>query len=538
VALAVLLAPVGPTTAFVATADAVSTDLASPPTTSCPIGAEQELATMVNSFRVRNGRLPLLLSSELTAKAQAWIEYLAARHDGLTHSDLSDGVSDGWTVLLENLAYSSVSLASAEAGLESSVRHRANLLDSRTTEMGLGVTRSADGLWWVAQVFAGRASPTPEHRGIEGLSAFRPVTPFRLHETSARLPAGRVTALTVAGYGPVPSSATSATVVIEGFDAEATGALAVIPSSGAPVAAWNLRVGRGAGAATTVVAPLDGRGRLLLRQSVAAQWRITVVGFGVPRTGPTRAGRFVPVTAARLLDTRTATSLGWSGGRPGAGSVTTLMVTGRGGLPPEGTSAVVLNVTAADPAARGWLQAGRPSMVRDGWHDLVVPAAGVSRSTLVVVPVDSSGTVALHVSMATDLVVDAVGWYTDSSASPSLSGLFVPVRPTVVLDERRSGSRTGLRTPTVGWRGSLPRCVGAVVGTATVIPDVRSFLQAGPVVTGSPGAWANVNGPVSGRAVANSVWLAAAGQPLGASTVGVLTPGAARAVLSVSGWFV
>lgn len=501
---------------------------------TCPVGAEQRAADLINSFRATNGRGPLTMSAELMHKAQDWIEYLADRDKGLVHSTISDGVSPGWTVLGENLGYAG-SLDEVIHGLENSPPHRENLLLPNTTEMGIGITRTPDGRVWMAQVFAGRMTPTPQYGGVAGLSAFRPITPLVLHSTAGRQAAGTTTLLQAGGYGPIPSTATSVTLVIEATNPSGNGTLTVMPPSGAPTAAWNLRVVDG-GAAVTAVAPLDSRGRVALRQSIDTGWTLTVVGYTVPRTGPSRAGRFVPVSPARLLDTRPGSLVGWSSGMPGVGATIPVTVAGRGGVPSSGVSAVVLQVAASSTASAGWVQVGRPTMVRGAWHDVVASGAGQTRSSLVVASVDSSGRVALHTGMATHLVVDVVGWYTDSSAPPSLSGLFVPVRPAVVRDERAQSSSAGMRTTWVSGRSSIPRCASAVLGTATVIPDLRSPLQAGPAGM-APWAWANANGDRPGVARANTVMIPTSVVDQGPALVSIGTMDRARVVFSVSGWF-
>lgn len=501
---------------------------------TCPVGGEQRAASLVNAFRQSQGLSRLTASVELMTKAQDWIEYLAERDSGLVHSRLSDGVSSGWSELRENLGYAG-SIDEVVHGLENSPPHRANLLDPDLTEMGIGITRTADGRVWMAQVFAARDTPTAQYSGVAGLSAFVPVTPFVLHATSGRVSSGQTTLLQAGGYGPVPSSATSVTVVLEAVDPAGSGALALVPPSGAPSAAWHLRVVDG-GAAVTAVAPLDSAGRLVIRQSVASGWKITVVGYTSPRTGPSRAGRLVPVRPARLLDTRSATRVGWSSGKPTSGATIGVTVAGRGGVPTSGVSAVVLQVAAAETASAGWVQAGRTTMVRGAWHDVVASGPGQTRSSLVVAQVDSMGRIALHTGVSTHLVVDVIGWYTDSTATPALSGLFVPVRPVVLRDERSGVSSAGMRTMAVAGRSSIPRCAAGVLGTATVIPDLRTPLQAGPAGM-SPWAWSNANGDTPGVARANTVMVPTTVVDQGPALVSVGTMDRARVVFSVTGWF-
>jgi hypothetical protein len=211
-------------------------------------------------------------------------------------------------------------------------------------------------------------------------------------------------------------------------------------------------------------------------------------------------------------------------------------VTGRGGVPTSGVSAVVLQVAATETTSAGWVQAGRSTMVRGAWHDIVASAPGQTRSSLVVAQVDSVGRIALHTGMSTHLVVDVIGWYTDSTATPALSGLFVPVRPVVLRDERSSVSSAGMRTMAVAGRSSIPRCAAGVLATATVIPDLRSPLQAGPAGM-SPWAWSNANGDAPGIARANTVMIPTTVVDQGPALVSVGTMDRARVVFSVTGWF-
>jgi|GEM_PF-2989301 len=513
---------------------ATSLSLTSPQPATCPVGSEKRAAALINAFRAANGRGALTLSTELMVKAQDWIEYLAARDQGLVHSTLSDGVSSGWTRLAENLGYAG-SLDEVIHGLENSPHHRENLLLPDLTEMGIGITRTPDGRVWISEVFATRAVPSPRYSGVAGLSAYVPVTPLVLHATSGRVAAGSTTLLQAGGYGPIPSTATSVTVVLEAVDPAANGSFAFVPPSGAPSAAWHLRVVDG-GAAVTAVAPLDSGGRLALKQTIASGWQLTVVGYTSPRTGASRAGRLVQVRPSRLLDTRPASRVGWSSTKPLSGATIGVTVAGRGGVPATGVSAVVLQVAAAETASAGWVQAGRSTMVRGAWHDIVASAGGQTRSSLVVAQVDSLGRIGLHTGMSTHLVVDVLGWYTDATASPSWSGLFVPVRPVVVRDERSISSSAGMRTMAVADRSSIPRCAAAVLGTATVIPDLRSLLQVGPAGM-SPWAWSNANGDVPGVARANTVISPTLVVDQGPALVSVGTLDRARIVFSLSGWF-
>ena len=131
VALSMVVAVGGP--AQVPTAHAATGSLA------CPAGSEWTLRDLVNSYRQANGRSALPLSAELMAKAQAWSEHMATT-GSLTHSNLSSGVSGGWTYISENIAYNSSSVAAAQAALQASAPHRANMLAKGVTRLGIAAS--------------------------------------------------------------------------------------------------------------------------------------------------------------------------------------------------------------------------------------------------------------------------------------------------------------------------------------------------------------------------------------------------------------
>ncbi|MGH9154144.1 MAG: hypothetical protein ACRD03_17570 [Acidimicrobiales bacterium] len=70
-------------------------------------------------------------------------------------------------------------------------------------------------------------------------------------------------------------------------------------------------------------------------------------------------GRYTPLTPARILDTRTGT--GGIAGPVGPGSTVDMQVTGRGGVPSTGVTAVAVNVTVTQPTGHGHLTVFPPA---------------------------------------------------------------------------------------------------------------------------------------------------------------------------------
>jgi hypothetical protein len=119
--------------------------------------------------------------------------------------------------------------------------------------------------------------------------------------------------------------------------------------------------------------------------------------------------RFHPLTPARVLDTRSGPS-----GRStpvGPGKTLELTVAGAGGVPSAGATGVVVNITAVQPNAGGWLTAWPTGQVMPNASNLnFVPGAVVPN--LAVLKVGAGGKVSIYNSAgSTAVIVDVVGWY-------------------------------------------------------------------------------------------------------------------------------
>jgi uncharacterized protein YkwD len=124
---------------------------------ACMPAQERTFLDRTNSLRQSQGIRPLAEHSALTKKAEDWAQYMA-RTGRLEHSSLSANLNGlAWRSLGENVAYSSPTsntLLTLHNQFVNSPGHRANLLNSRFTHMGVGVATDAKGRVWVAEVFA------------------------------------------------------------------------------------------------------------------------------------------------------------------------------------------------------------------------------------------------------------------------------------------------------------------------------------------------------------------------------------------------
>ncbi|MDT4961481.1 MAG: large repetitive protein, partial [Pseudonocardiales bacterium] len=152
-----------------------------------------------------------------------------------------------------------------------------------------------------------------------------------------------------------------------------------------------------------------------------------------PLPTPTVAGAFQELTPQRVLDTRTGN--GAALGSVLGGHTLTLQVTGRGGVPATGVSAVALNVTVIAPTRPGYLKVYGHSATQPGTSTLSY-ALGQTVANLTIVKLGADGKVDLHLAGLgrAHLAADVSGYYL--SGTPTLPGTFAALTPQRLLDTR------------------------------------------------------------------------------------------------------
>ncbi len=351
-----------------------------------------------------------------------------------------------------------------------------------------------------------------------------PVTPARLMDTREGL-GGPVMVgntsrrLPVLGRGGVPAAGVSAVVlnvtVTEPIGGD--GFVTVWPDGQRPVASnLNYRAGQTVPNLVTVGVGADGGVELYTLRS--AHLVVDVVGW--------YADGFVPVQPARLADTRE----GLNGIILLAGETREVQISGRGGVPATGATAVSLNVTATGTYGPGFFTVwpggtGRPtaSSLNFGTSQTVANA--------VIVGVGANGKVNLYnSSAASDVIVDVTGWF---------SGGFTPVTPARVMDTREGlggivlGPQETRRLQVVGVGGVPAFGVDAVAANITITePTGSGFLTAWPSGRTRPLA-SNLNFQ-PGTTVANA---AVIGVGPGGTIEIYNSSGSSHVVVDITGWF-
>jgi outer membrane protein assembly factor BamB len=213
---------------------------------------------------------------------------------------------------------------------------------------------------------------------------------------------------------------------------------------------------------------------------------------------PPPPAAYTAVTPVRLMDTRT------SGGPLGPASVRNLTVVGAAPLAPAGATGVMLNVTATNTSAAGFLTAFPTGSVVPLASNLNW-TAGRTVPNLISVQVGSGGQVSFYNSAgSTDVVVDLEG---DFSPPSGTAGGEVALTPARIADTR-SGSALGAGASMdiqVAGTGGVPATgVSAAVLKVTVTnTTAASFLTVWPQGATRPTA-SNLNW-VAGQTVPNRV---------------------------------
>ncbi len=252
---------------------------------------------------------------------------------------------------------------------------------------------------------------------------FVPVGPTRLLDTRepasprfGALAANEAINVNVAGLAGLPADAAAAVLKVTVTDSTATGFWTLYPTGSTRPTASNLNVdGVGATIANQVLAPLNGGQTTVYSQS-GGNLVVDLVGwFTGSSSAAADVGLFVPVTPARLLDSRLAPL----GALPGPNRTAEVPVASRFGLPATGIGAVVVNATITDAVGSGYFSISPAQIYRPLASSLNATHAGQTIANHVIVPV-SIGGFSFYTQSGANLIVDISGWYTGTELATVL----------------------------------------------------------------------------------------------------------------------
>ncbi|MEU9250528.1 hypothetical protein AB0D66_01590 [Streptomyces sp. NPDC048270] len=243
-------------------------------------------------------------------------------------------------------------------------------------------------------------------------SALNSITPSRFLDTrdgtgaqKQRVGPGGVVTLQVAGVKGIPATGVTAVVMnVTAVHPTEAGHVTVYPNGQAAPDVSNLNFTAGRIVPNLVTVPVV-NGKVDLRNNSGSVDLIADVTGYYAATGST----FSAAGPVRLLDTRDGT--GARAGAVGPGGFVSLQVAGVSGVPAEGVTAVVLNVTVTNPTEAGHLIVHPHGLARPNVSNLNY-TAGQTVANLVVVPVVDGRVTFFNNSGSVDVIADLNGYFT------------------------------------------------------------------------------------------------------------------------------
>jgi sugar lactone lactonase YvrE len=304
----------------------------------------------------------------------------------------------------------------------------------------------------------------------------------------ARIGPGQTLTVQVTGQGSVPMSGVSA-VVVNATVTNTTAAsyLTIYPTGLSRPVVSSLNWVAGQTVPNLVEVAVGQGGQLtIFNPGGSVDVIFDVQGWvGVTENSQGADGLYNPLTPSRILDTRTGNGTNGIIQPLGPGAVLALQVANRGGVDPASVSAVVLNVTVADPTAASYLTIYPSDAARPLASNLnFVPGQTVPNR--VIVKLGADGAVKIFNSAGSvNVIADVGGWFT-GAASTKGGSHFVALAPRRLADTRYAAQPLG-PGETRPFQISGANGVAALVLNVTATnPTVASYLTLWPAGDGQP----------------------------------------------------
>ena len=386
--------------------------------------------------------------------------------------------------------------------------------------------------------------------GVTNGSTYHPLSPSRVLDTRSGIgvaagavgPNGTID-VKVTGVAGVPASGVTE-VALNVTVTNASGPpswLAVWPKGASRPFASNLNFTPGVSVPNLVVARVGADGSVSVFNNAGTVDVVADVQGWYSDSIATAGSSYVPVNPARVLDTRDGTGAGGRVAPVGAGGVLQLPVTGVGGVPGAGVTAVVLNMTvdgATGPESylTVWpAGVGRPTASNLNF------SGGPATTNLVIAQVGADGRVSIFNNAgSTHVIADVAGWFA-APTSPPTGSTYFGINPARILDTRNGtggpaghlGPNATIDLTVAGMSGVSASGVTSVVlnVTATEPSGPESYLTLFPSGTARPVA-SNLNF-VAGETIPNLVVVRVQNGKVSIFN----NVGSTHVVADVQGWF-
>jgi hypothetical protein len=232
--------------------------------------------------------------------------------------------------------------------------------------------------------------------------------------TGSKPTAGQSIAVDVTGVGSslVPDDAGTVMLNVTAANSESEGYVTVYPCGAAIPTASNINLVPGLSRANLVPAKVGTGGTVCIFVSQGTDVLADIEGYAPA------ASSFVGTSPERVLDTRPAGAINYTGSKPIAGQTIELRVVGFGATQvPADAGTVMLNLTATDSAASGFVTVfpcGTPLPTASN-----VNLSEVTTPNLVAAKIGAGGRVCIYTSASTHLIADIAGYFPGTVLSNS-----------------------------------------------------------------------------------------------------------------------
>lgn len=330
---------------------------------------------------------------------------------------------------------------------------------------------------------------------------YSPVTPARIFDTrngtggtTGPIAAGATFNEQITGVGGVPSTGVSAVAINVGATTTTTNAYLTLWATGqSQPSVSSVSTFQSYNVQKLLIVPVGTGGKINIYASSGSTEQVfgDIAGYYLAPTASTPGDTFVPLTATRIVDTRSGLG-GLHAQLIGGASAATFTVAGAGGILADGASTAVVNLTAVGATTGGYITAYASGTTRPSTSTMQI-ASGFTEANLAFVPIGTDGKIAVYLnSGATDLLVDVEGYIT---AYPT------PVTPTATpgISAAAGSGPSGYVVGGGAFALSEP------VSTASGVPVQGQFQ----ILTGNTVVYTGLGSVVSGS---------------GTSTIGNLVP--------------
>jgi hypothetical protein len=352
--------------------------------------------------------------------------------------------------------------------------------------------------------------PPPQPQSAS--SEFVPVNPTRVVDTrygtggtTGPIANGGVVAAQITGSAGIPATGvTAAAVSITETAGTSNGFLTVYPDGTPQPVTSTVNFGGGVTVTNGAIVPVGANGKIDIcscsANSSNTQIIVDVTGYFTSNLSTPKASLFVPTEPNRLIDTRNGTGVAQATIPAGGTLVFQVAGSDLDLIPPDGLTAVALNLTVPDAGTGGYLIAYPDGISAPTTTTVTFNSAGETIAAMSVIPVGSDGSIDITNKSGApeNVVADTVGFFTSSPPS-GLGQKYHAIDSTRLVDTRMSGGAVTGAQPFVYHDTAI-----SAVNPTLVLNVTLTQEAGGGIMTIDPAAYATPTGTSNINYVSNN----------------------------------